>query len=150
MRVAKRNAREQKDSPFSLSPRLSPDSRDLRRKAADERRCIAQPAGDWRVSAAASEETPAFSFGCAKRNVFLFHRSGGDFSLHGQRKVGAGIPRRWPNSPAGGPGRKIFVWRCLFSGIRVIFYAGNTGKTDGPEGAPVFLRFQKEVEALGR
>ena len=45
---------------------------------------------------------PVWSFGTAERpqTVFLFHRSGGDFSLHGQRKVGAGSPRCSAHPPA--------------------------------------------------
>ena len=44
-----------------------------------------------KVSAQPIEETPGLPFAEQRaRDVFLFPRSGGDFSLHEQRKVRAG------------------------------------------------------------
>ena len=98
MRVAKRNAREQKDSPFSLSPRLSPDSRDLRRKAADERQCIAHPAEGWQVTTAVSEESPVAFVYKGQKRLFLPPCTAHSFSAR-RKRMGVQSRRRWSAIP---------------------------------------------------
>ena len=62
MRVAKRNAREEKDRPFDYLPQRPPDFRNLRRSSIEFVPCSAHPAGDRQVTAAGSEETPGLVF----------------------------------------------------------------------------------------
>ena len=77
MRVAKRNAREEKGSSFGLPPRLSPDSRDLRRKAAEKQQVLRTRQETSKSSRQGLKRPPVYPLAEPKgmQSAFFFHRA---------------------------------------------------------------------------
>ena len=103
-RVTERNARKEEQGQIRLPPRL-PTAAVMRGRAFSTAGVRRRDDGTFDTCHSDSHDPcytkmrPERAASSSKR--FLFHRSGGDFSLTRQRKVGAGIRRGTPAPPGG-------------------------------------------------